>query len=501
MHTVELYAHVRRYVAVDHHSQREAARHFGISRDMVAKMLENAQPPGYRRTAPVVRPKLDRFMGWISEILKTDQVKHRKQRHTAQRIFERLRDEHGYTGGSTVIKDVVRDHERRHREMFVPLVHPPGHAQVDFGEAVVVVGGVEQKGHFLAMDLPHSDAPFVMIFPKETTEAFCLGHTDAFAWFGGVPQSIFSDNTSIAVARILETGERIRTQVFGQLLSHYLFRDRFARVGKGNDKGNVEGLVKYTQRTILTPIPQAADWESLNRQVRERCLRRRDEHVRGAEGTIGERMAADVAALLPLPAAPFDCCRLVPGRVSSQSLVRFRTNDYSVPVAFGHRAVLVKAYVHMVVICSGAEVIARHARSYERDTMIFAPLHDLPLIERKVGSLDQAAPLVGWDLPVEFATLRRLLESRLAKSGAREYVGVLRLHEGFSATQVHEAVRTALRLGAISYDGVKHCLLAALDGRPPRLDLADYPHLPLPEVAITDPMAYNELLLAAVETP
>lgn len=308
-------------------------------------------------------------------------------------------------------------------------------------------------------------------------------------------------NTSIAVARILDDGERIRTQVFGQLLSHYLFRDRFARVGKGNDKGNVEGLVKYTQRTILTPIPEAADWEALNLQVRARCLLRRDERVRGSTGTIGERMAADVAAFLPLPTAPFDCCRLVPGRVSSQSLVRFEANDYSVPVAFGHRQVLIKAYVHTVAICHGAEVIARHGRTYERDTMTFDPLHYLPLIEQKVGSLDQAAPLAGWDLPVEFATLRRLLESRLAKAGAREYVGVLRLHSGFSATQVHDAVCAALRLGAISYDGVKHCLLAALEGRPPRLDLADYPHLPLPEVAITDPMAYNDLLLAAAESP
>ena len=501
MHTVELYAHVRRYVAVDHHSQREAARHFGISRDMVAKMMENAQPPGYRRASPAARPKLDPFMGWITETLKADQQKNRKQRHTAQRIFERLKAEHGYTGGYTVIKDVVREHERRHREMFVPLVHPPGHAQVDFGEAVVVVGGVEQKGHFFAMDLPHSDAPFVMIFPKEKTEAFCLGHVEAFAWFGGVPQSILYDNTSIAVARILDDGERIRTQVFGQLLSHYLFRDRFARVGKGNDKGNVEGLVKYTQRTILTPIPDAADWKLLNLQVRERCRQRRDEHVRGSAGTIGERMAADVAAFLPLPAAPFDCCRLVPSRVSSQSLVRFETNDYSVPVAFGHRQVLIKAYVHEVVICHGAEVIARHGRSYERDLMIFEPLHYLSLIEQKVGSLDQAAPLASLVLPAEFPVLRRLLESRLAKAGSREYVGVLRLLEGFSLIQVHQAIRTALRLGAISYDGVKHCLLAALDGRPPRLDLAEYPHLPLAEVATTDPGAYNDLLLAAAESP
>ena len=499
MHTVEIYAHVRRYVAVDRHSQREAARYFGISRDMVAKMMENAQPPGYRRKVPVARPKLDSFMAWITEILNSDQQKHRKQRHTARRIFERLRDEHGYRGGYTVIKDVVREHERRNREMFVPLVHPPGHAQVDFGEALVVIDGVEQKGHFLAMDLPHSDAPFVMLFPKEKTEAFCLGHAEAFAWFGGVPQTILYDNTSIAVARIMSDGVRVRTQVFGQLLSHYLFLDRFARVGKGNDKGNVEGLVKYTQRTILTPIPQAASWDELNMHIRQRCLQRREERVRGSVGTIGERLAADVAAFLPLPAVSFDCCRVLPGRVSSQSLVRFECNDYSVPVAFGHREVLIKAYVHTVVVCHGTEVIARHTRSYERETMIFDPLHYLPLIERKVGSLDQAAPLAAWNLPAEFATLRRLLESRMAKAGAREYVGVLRLHEAFTASQVHAAVCTALTLRAISYDGVKHCLLAALEGRPPQLDLNHYPHLPQAEVAITDPAAYNDLLMNPTE--
>lgn len=501
MLSVELYAQVRRFVAADGHSRREAARTFGISRDMVAKMLLHALPPGYRRKAPVVRPKLDPFLGFIQEILTSDQAKHRKQRHTARRLFERLRDEHGFTGGYTVVKDVVREHVIRHREMFVPLVHPPGNAQVDFGEAVVVVDGVEQKGHFLAMDLPQSDAPFVMMFPKETTEAFCLGHAEAFTWFGGVPRTILYDNTAIAVARILDNGERKRTQVFDQLVSHYLFHDRFARVGKGNDKGNVEGLVKWTQRTILTPIPAAATWEALNDLIRARCLQRRGDHIRGSVGTIGERLVADVAAFLPLPAAAFDCCRVVPGRVTSQSLVRFQTNDYSVPVAYGHREVLIKAYVHAVVLCHGAEVIARHERTYERERLVFDPLHYLPLIEQKVGSLEQAAPLVGWVLPDEFAVLRRLLESRMAKAGSREYVGVLRLHEAFTPAQVHAAVVAALGLRPISYDGVKQCLLAAVEGRIPRLDLASYPHLPLAEVATTDPSAYNDLLMAVAGTP
>jgi len=497
MHTVEIYAQVRRQVMVEGQSQRSVARDFAISRDTVAKMLRHALPPGYRRSAPAARPKLAPFLEWIEATLAADKLVHRKQRHTAKRIFDRLKAEHGYTGGYTAIKDAVAELERRTREMFVPLVHPPGDAQVDFGEARVVIGGVEQKCHFLAMDLPHSDAPFVAVFPRETTEAFCQGHVDAFAFFGGVPRSILYDNTTIAVARILADGERKRTQVFDQLVSHYLFKDRFARVGKGNDKGNVEGLVKYTQRTILTPVPHAPDWETLGAQVRERCLARRAERVRGSDGSIGERLLADQTAFLPVPAAPFDCCRIVAGRVSSQSLVRFQRNDYSAPVAHGYQEVLVKAYVHDVVLCRGSEVIARHRRSYEHDVMVFDPMHYLPLIERKPGCLDQAAPLAGWALPEDFAVLRRLLDRRLGKRGAREYISVLRLHEAFRADQVHAAVIAALRLGAISYDAVKHCLLAALEGRPAKLDLVHYPHLPRAEVALTDPAAYNDLLVEA----
>ena len=143
------------------------------------------------------------------------------------------------------MKDYVAGWRQRAQEMFVPLVHPPGHAQVDFGEAIGVIGGVERKIHFLAMDLPHSDAIFVVAYPAETTEAFCDGHVRAFAFFGGVPQSILYDNTKIAVARILGDGKRQRTRVFSELQSHYLFTDRFGRPGKGNDKGKVEGLVGY----------------------------------------------------------------------------------------------------------------------------------------------------------------------------------------------------------------------------------------------------------------
>ena len=124
--------------------------------------------------------------------------------------------------------------------MFVPLSHAPGHAQCDFGEALVVIGGVQQKAHCFVIDLPHSDGCYVKAYPSETTEAFLDGHVSAFAFPGGVPQSILYDNTRLAVAKILGDGRRQRTRAFTELQSHYLFDDRFGRPGKGNDKGKVE---------------------------------------------------------------------------------------------------------------------------------------------------------------------------------------------------------------------------------------------------------------------
>ena len=248
MRTVELYARVRYAVMIEGLSERAAAERFGINPRTVSKMLKFSAPPGYRRSKPPCRPKLDDFTTTIEAILAADQKRLKKQRHTAKRIFERLRDEHGFTGGITIVKDYVADWRQRSQEMFVPLAHPPGHAQVDFGEAIGIIGGVERKIHFFAFDLPHSDACFVVGYPAETTEAFCDGHVRAFAFFGGVPKSILYDNTKIAVARILGDGKRQRTRVFTELQSHYLFEDRFGRPGKGNDKGKVEGLVGYARR-------------------------------------------------------------------------------------------------------------------------------------------------------------------------------------------------------------------------------------------------------------
>lgn len=494
MKRVELYGRVRYAVLVRGMSQREAARVFGIDRRTVEKMLAFSVPPGYRRSQPVRRPKLDGFTGIIDQILEADKSTHKKQRHTSKRIFERLRDEHGFTGGITIVKDYIYAARQRQREMFVPLSHPPGHAQVDFGEARGVIGGVERKIHFLVMDLPHSDACFVKAYPAETTEAFCDGHIAAFAFFGGVPQSIVYDNTRIAVARILGDGKRKRTRVFSELVSHYLFKDRFGRPGKGNDKGKVEGMVGYARRNFMVPMPRFTNFDDLNTHLAEQCRKRMDDKLRGHSKTIGERFAGDAKQLQSLPAVAYDACDKQSVRVSSLSLVRYRSNDYSVPTAYGHRHVLVRGYVHEVVIACGSQVIARHPRSWEKEDFIFDPMHYLALIEQKTNALDQAAPLTDWQLPKVFTTLRRLLEARMGKGGKREFVQVLRLLESFAMADVEAGIRSALERGTLGFDAVKHLVLCRIERRPPRLDMTVYPYLPKAHVAATSASDYMALL-------
>lgn len=492
--TVEIYRRVRIAHFKEGKSSRQIARDFGVSRDSVSKMLAYASPPGYRRTVPIMRPKLDGFTDRIDGWLREDSDRPRKQRHTAKRIFDRLRADYSFKGGYTIIKDYVREHERRSREMFVPLHHAPGHGQADFGEALVLIGGVEQKAHFFAFDLPHSDACYIRAYPAAMSEAWVDGHVHAFAFFGRVPQSVLYDNDKCLVARILPDGTRKRARLFSGFLSHYLIRDRYGRPGKGNDKGSVEGLVGYARRNFMVPVPSFPTWDAFNLWLEEQCRKRQADILRGQTETIGQRLVRDLEAMAELPTAPFDACDQATGRVSSQALVRYKTNDYSVPVAYGHRDVWVRGYVDRVVIGCGGEIIARHPRCYEREDMIFDPVHYLPLLEKKINALDQAAPLAEWDLPPEFQTLRRLMEARMIKAGRREYVQVLRLLENFDLDEVHVAIKNALRMGAIGFDAVKHLVLCQVEKRPPKLDLDCYPYLPRATVGATSAVSYMCLM-------
>jgi hypothetical protein len=257
--------------------------------------------------------------------------------------------------------------------------------------------------------------------------------------------------------------------------------------------------VGLSRRNFMVPIPRFATWDAFNAHLEDQCRKRQADVLRGQSQTIANRLVRDLAAMSDLPAAPFDACDQTTGRVSSQALVRYKTNDYSVPVAYGHRDVWIRGYVDAVVIGCGGAVIARHPRCYDREDMVFDPIHYLPLIEQKINALDQAAPLADWDLPPEFATLRRLMEARMLKTGRREYVQVLRLLETFGLDDLHAAVKKALQLGAVGFDAVKHLVLCQVERRPPKLDLDVYPYLPGATVATTSAASYMSLLSEAVQ--
>jgi len=494
---VEIYGRVRRAVRVEGRSQRAVAREFGLSRETVRKMPQFAVPPGYQRQQPIRRPKLGPWLGVIDAILEDDKQRPAKQRHTAKRIFERLREEHGFTGGYTIVRTTCGAVELAQPGGVHSLTHAPGEAQADFGEALVVIAGVEQKAHYLAMDLPHSDDCFVMAFPAETTEAFLEGHVRAFAYFGAVPTRILYDNTKIAVARYWAArsgrgrarSPNCRATICSPISS--AVRPRATTRARWKDWWAMHG------RNFMVPIPRVSSWEELNTRLEAESQKRRLRRLRGHTEAIGDRFKRDHAAMLPLPAAPYEACEKIAGRVSSLSLVRYRSNDYSVPTQYGHRQVWVKGYVHQVVIACGSEVIARHERSYEREVVVFDPLHYLALLEQKTRALDQAAPLAGWLLPGCFAQLRRLLEARLKKHGSREYAQVLRLIETFALAEVTQAIEDALLLGTISFDAVRHLLLCRIERRPPRLDMDNYPHLPMAQVRTTQAADYMTLLAEA----
>ena len=492
---MEIWVEVRRRVLTGELSKRAACREYEIHWQTLEKILSHSEPPGYQKTKP--RSSIvDAFVPIIEEILKSDPQVHRKQRHTARRIFERLRDEHGYVGGETVVKDAVRAWKQHHREVFLPLSHPPGEAQVDFGFADVWLARELTKVALFVMTLPYSDAIFIQAFPRECTEAFLEGHRRAFEFFGGVPTRISYDNSKIAVASITGSRERKVTREFQRLKSHYLFVDHFCLVRRPNEKGHVERLVDFSRSNFLVPVPRVDSLEVLNVRLVDDCQRDLLRQLRGKAASKSELLDEERHEFLrPIPVQTFESHRIVIANANSLSLVRFDRNDYSVPTKYAHRRMTVLATVDEVRIVFEDQLVARHRRSWKKQQSLFDPVHYLALLERKPGGFDHARPLENWELPVCFGILRRRLEAELDGLGTREFIKALRLLETHSLTALKDAVQHALEIGTTNCDAVRLILeyqqeepisLFCLDGRP---------HLKLVRVAQTDISVYQSLLM------
>ena len=491
---MEIWSEIRREVLTGALSKRAAIAKYKVGWHTLKKMLANDEPPGCRQAKQRPKPKLDAFLPVLRQMLEDDGKAPPKQRHTARRIFERLRDEHGYTGGETVVKDAVREWRISRREVFLPLSHPPGEAQVDFGEATVRIAGKETKVALFVMTLPYSGAMFVQAFPKECTETFMEGHRRAFEELGGVPRRISYDNSAIAVIEVLKGRERKLTREFLRLQSHYLFTEHFCLVRRANEKGHVERLLGTARRRFLVPVPDVDSIESLNHRLLESGRQDLDERTRGRSGTKRELLRDDSAAFLPLPSRPFESRRVADGTVNSESLVRFETNDYSVPVRYAHRKVIVIATVDEVRFIYEDRLLARYPRCWDRERVFFEPVHYLALLERKPGGFDHAKPLERWQLPECFALLRRRMEADDPKSGTRSFIRVLRLLERFSLEEVTAGVEYAIDIGLSDSDSIRSVVEHRADGPVRLFSLDGRPHLACVHVETTPVAAYQALL-------
>jgi transposase len=491
---MEKWAEIRRLVKVEKRSKRSVRRQFNIHWDTLAKILEHPEPPGYRQAQPRAKRKIGPFLEIIDEILEGDKTVNLKQHHTARRIFDRLKEEYGYPGGYTAVKEVVRERRLRQREVFMPLAHRPGEAQVDFGFADVIWEGHERRVALFVMTMVYSDAVFCSVFPRECTEAFMEGHRLAFEFFGGVPKRISYDNSKIAVAKIIGKRERDLTREFLRLKSHFLFESHFCLVRRPNEKGQVEGLVGFTRRNFMVPVPRADSFEGLNTELEGRCRQDLQRRLRGKSGTKAELLEEERSDLLTFPKQSYEARRIEHAGADSLSLVRFDCNSYSVPTTYAHRKVTIVGGIDEVRLVVADHLVAKHQRHWGKEYTEYDPIHYLALLERKPGALDFARPLDGWELPGCFEILRRRLEAQLSHKGTREYIKVLRLLENASISQLAGAIRQTLAIGATSYDAVRVILQARQEEPVGLFSLDGRPHLKLVHVQPPDLDAYRVLV-------
>jgi transposase len=496
MKTMFWYDLVRRLHYRDGLSKHEISRRTGLHRKTINKMLLYARPPGYRLQHARPKTKLGPFLGIIDQILQDDRQAPLKQRHTAKRILSRLREEYGFTGSYTIVKDYVREKRLGMKEVYFPLEQRPGTSQIDFGAAKVIIGGREVKAHVFCMALPYSDAIFVKAYPTEALEAVQDGHNAAYAFFEGVPPTALYDNMSTAVKAVFKGRDRGLTDGFLALRSHYLFTSDFCNVGRANEKGVVERLVGYVRRNFLVPLPRFSSWQALNTYLLNQCSQRLSLTAAGKDQIIGELLHQERGTFRPLPAVPFEACRLEKRKATSLSLVRFQTNSYSVPVEYAYRDVTVKASVDHIEICHKDAIIACHERCYLKNEFVFDPVHYLPLLQRKPGALDGALPFTSWELPGCFQTLRRGLEAKNGTAGKREYVLILQLLRDFPVGEVGRAIEKAFKYHCVTFESIKMLLRSCREPsfEAVRLSPEKMAGLPKVEVEGADISRYQALL-------
>lgn len=383
----------QRFAAGD--SIRKIAREEKVSRETVKKYIEkddfSPKPPVACR-----RPSmLDSHKGFVDAVLESDKGNWHKQRHTAKKIFERLRDEREYAGGYSTVQRYVRDRKRAMRcsvkDEYNDLIWDPGFAQIDFGEADFFSGGVKSRKDFLVVDFPYSNQGFAQVFNGGTAECLCQGLKDIFGFVGGVPHTMIFDNATAAGRKAC--GVVKESELFMSFRLHYGFEARFCNPDSGHEKGGVEKKVDWIRHNMFVPIPEIADLDEYNRKLLDDSLSQGDKTHYRKDVPVSSLFEHDTASLRPLPPRPFDVVRYERYKTNKYGYVTIDgCHTYSVNPRQAQTEVTVGFKAREIVVLDDAgNELARHVRSFgKKRTESIDYRASLSTLINKPGSWNQS---------------------------------------------------------------------------------------------------------------
>jgi transposase len=481
---VEDYEAIRKRYFIDGWSIRKISRELKHCRRTIRLAIVQAEPSPYKLKKPRGKPVLGPYQSKIEKLIAENQNLPRKQRYTARKIFLEIQKD-GYPGSEGSVRRYVAQLKKDDQkgQAYLPLEFDPGEdAQVDWGEAEVVIAGERVTVQIFVMRLNYSRARFAMAFPFQKQEAFFEGQIQGFHFFGGVPRNVTYDNLKTAVFRLLEGRNRQEQSVFIAFRSHYLFESRYCTPGQGHEKGGVENDVGYVRRNFLVPIPEVETYEELNQHLHQACLQDSQRRMRGQTQSIAELWESEKLQLLPLPANDYQACHSQPVKVNPYSQVVFETNRYSVPVEYAQKQLVLRAYPFRIEILAQDQIIATHPRCFGREQDVIEPMHYLELLAQRPGAFEHAIPMRRWrkEWPAVYEILLDELRVRWPDGrGVREFLSILKLHRDHPPQQIKQAIQEALDLGAAHFDGVQLCLRQQEIRSSPStiLNLSAHPHL------------------------